>query len=454
MTHPDDPRDTAYEALCSVEQRDGYADRVLDSMLQSRAHPDARDRGLVTELVYGVLRRRGSLDSHLSRHLRRPLHRLDPEVLCILRLGAYQILYLDRVPDHAAVNVSVDMARRRVHAGAASLVNACLRSLCRERDRGAQKTSSPDSAAADVPDWLRALWSRDLGEFRARRLFTSVSRAPETWLRVNSLRTDTTTLVKQLGDEGIGAEASPDLPHAVRVRHGGDLRRTGAYRKGWFIQQDAASQAVVPLLAPEPGEFVLDLCAAPGVKTTQIAALMEGRGTIVAVDIHLPRLRELSGLCSRMGVAGVYPVCTDAGRGASSCLTKRLFDRVLVDAPCSGLGILRRNPERKWRDPPDIDGLKRLQARILRHAATQVRSGGVIVYSTCTVSRGENEQVVEAFLRERGDFVQEDPAPFLPARFAPCCSPKGHFCSWLANGESDFFFAARLRRTTTSPGPS
>jgi len=448
----EDPRAIAYSVLGAVHDKGAFADRVLDGQLQRHGELEDRDRGLATELVYGILRRQGTLDDCLRPHLRRPLGRVDPEILRILRIGAYQILFLDRVPDHAAVNESVNLAHRYTKPGTASLVNAVLRSLCRTKDdnaipcQGRPQGEGPGNAEVDFPDWLVRLWFDDLGPDKARELFRALVVVPPRVLRVNSLKTDRNGLLTSLADQGFRAEPVKDMPGAVRLHEGGDIRRTRCYQEGWCIQQDAASQLVVNLLNPKPGESVLDLCAAPGIKSSHAAQRMANKGLLVAADINLQRLGGLSGLCSRLGVSIASPVCLDAGSREQPCFSGRPFDRVLADAPCSGLGILRRNPERKWRSAPDFKGLRALQDRLLCTAASLLREGGTLVYSTCTVNRQENQGVVEGFLAENPDFVQEDISRFLPGDLQGFCSADGDFRSWNMPSSSDLFFAARFRR--------
>lgn len=441
---PEDPRALAYTVISRVEEEDAYADRVLDANLRRQTHLEARDRGLVTEIVYGVLRRRGTLDRCLQPHVKRPLSRLDPEILRILRLGAYQILFLDRVPDHAAVNESVNLSRRHGRPGTGSLVNAVLRSLCRNKEK--LRKESLGQWEPDFPDWLVRLWTRDSGRDRAGELFRSLLEQPKTVLRLNPLKTDRDGLMDRLGNEGFVVEPVMELPGAVLVVKGGDLRRAPCFQEGWCVQQDAASQVVVDLLDPHPGETVLDLCAAPGIKTTQAAGKMNNQGLLVAVDIHSARLRELSVLCSRMGVTIARAVCADAGNPGRPCFSGAVFDRILVDAPCSGLGVLRRNPEKKWRPAPDFTALQGLQENLLRTAALVLREGGILVYSTCTLNREENEAVVEAFLEEHTCFVVEDVGPYLPSALKELSSPDGFFRSWNMPSFSDLFFSARLKR--------
>ncbi len=444
------PRALAYEVLTAVEERESFADRALDARLRrTAALPDA-DRRLATELVYGTLRRRGTLDCRLRHFVRKPLERLDPEVLRILRLGAYQILFLDRVPEHAAVDESVKLARRFGPRGSGSLVNAALRALCRDRGKGGREPRSrcAGAAEADFPDWLVRIWKRDLGGQKTGELLEALLCTPQTILRTNTLRIDRSGLIERLASEGFRAEPVDGLAQALRLVEGGDVRRTVCYRKGLCVQQDGASQLIVEILDPRPGERVLDLCAAPGIKTTHMAEKMADRGLIVALDSNLARLRELAAGCRRMGVTSARPLCADGRRDRDALAGGLAFDRVLVDAPCSGFGILRRNPEKKWRSPPDFDTLTRLQAGLLRGAASRVRPGGVLVYSTCTVNRKENEAIVEEFAAANEDFVLEEATPYLPGPFQDLASETGHFRSWARPTGLDFFFAARLRRAS------
>lgn len=442
-----DPRSIAYEVLSAVDEKEAYADYALDSWLRRSAALEERDRRLATELVYGTLRRRGSLDRYLGPSLRKPLERLDPEVLRILRLGAYQILFLERVPDHAAVNESVQLANRYGPRGSGSFVNAVLRALCRAKGEvGRSAAGQLGSVDADFPEWLHGIWTKELGREKAGELGSALVATPQTVLRANRLKTDRTRLLERLAAEGFQAAPVRELPQAVRLTEGGDIRKTGCYRDGWCVQQDGASQLVVEILDPRPGERVLDLCAAPGIKTTHIAEKMDNQGLIIAFDISHARLRELAEGCRRMGVSAARPVCGDASGPGHPLDGSFLFDRILIDAPCSGLGILRRNPERKWRPAPDFSSLEALQEGLTATAAPLLRRGGVLVYSTCTVHRQENEEMVERFLAAREDYVLEHVNPFLPEGLEDLASGAGHFASWARPASFDLFFAARLRR--------
>jgi 16S rRNA (cytosine967-C5)-methyltransferase len=447
--YAENPRSVAYAVLTAVDEKEAFADRALDGKLAKSPSLQDRDRRLATELVYGTLRRRGSLDRCLRPCLRRPLERLDPEIRRILRLGAYQILLLDRVPDHAAVNESVELANRFGRPGSGSLVNGALRALCRTKaEEQGRPSTGIRGGEADFPSWLTRIWQRDLGPERTDEILGALLATPETVLRTNTLKTDRSGLIHRLRGEGYEAEPVEGLPQAVVLPEGGDIRKADCYRQGWCVQQDGASQLIAEILDPRPGESVLDLCAAPGIKTTHIAEKMADKGLVVALDSNPGRLRELVEGCGRMGVTVASPLCGDASGPGNPLAGTAVFDRVLVDAPCSGLGILRRNPEKKWRAAPDFATLSSLQARLVRTAAVLVRPGGILVYSTCTVHREENEAIVEGFLAESGDFVLEEATPFLPKGFEDLASEAGYFSSWARPSRFDLFFAARLRRVS------
>ena len=438
-------REIAYQVLTSIEEKDAFMDRALDAALGHYPQMDERERALATELAYGVTRQQGVLDRIISDHSRTPLEEMDCAVLRILRLGAYQILFLDRIPDHAAVSQSVELAKRCCPLGSPAFLNAVLRAIC--RNKNSRKTMSILGAAEEgQPAWLVELWKRELGDDQARVLLRAIESQPETVLRVNLLKTGQETLLEELEREGYNVTSFSGLPGALRMIRGGDVRRSEAHRSGRILQQDAASQLVTWILDPCPGHRILDCCAAPGVKTTHINEKMEGRGLVVAVDRHPGRLRDLVRLCEHMGAATVLPVCADASVQGGLPLKDVLFDRVLVDVPCSGLGTLRRTPERKWRDVPRFSELASLQLGILEEASRRLTPGGILVYSTCTVVRGENEVVLERFFSKRKDFILENASLGLPEAFQDLVCERGFFRSWLRPSACDYFFAARLRR--------
>lgn len=395
-TAPKNPRHTALDILCRVE-RGAYANRLMDVQ---RGRLSARDGNLLHHLVMGTLTYRARLDHVLAAYLSKPLSKQHPKLRNLLRLGAYQLQYLDRVPPYAVVSESVALARHVLGARIAKLVNAVLRGVAENR----KPIAFPDPAIAPIehlalttshPQWLVARWVKRYGIDEARAACESDNAQPAITIRPNALRVSPDALRERLAAEGIDAQFAG--PHLLAVSQAGHLFRTRAYCNGLFSVQGAAAARVVPLLDPQPGESILDLCSAPGGKTTSMAERMANRGFILAVDRYPSRLKTLEQNVHRLGITCVHPLAADARR----LTLNRLFDRVLIDAPCSGLGILSRHPDLRWRRrESDIRALARLQRALLNRAARFASPGGVLVYSTCTLEPEENEHLVEAFLRD------------------------------------------------------
>jgi len=413
---------------------------LLDHEL-SRSDFDRRDRDLATELAYGMMRRRGTLDHVVGQFSRLPLKKVQPRILELLRLGAYQLLFLDKVPASAAVDETVKMARRVGSEGAVGFVNGCLRSLGRaivgKRDAAGPEVRAalplgdgafclfdqpvlPDparsladylSAAHAHPAWLVRRWLRRYGEATTRRLLDADNSAPGVVLRANRLRTTRDDLVAELVRSGrwarpLGAE------HAV-VDHSGDLKELRAHRDGLCTVQGVAASVAPALLAPQPGERVLDLCSAPGSKACQLAEIARSEAAVVALDISLARLAQVRSNVERLGARTVWPVAGDGT--ACERLFGAEFDAVLVDAPCSNTGVLARRVESRWRlCEGQVRELAELQRRLLASASRVVRPGGRLAYATCSLEAEENEQVVESFCREQAGFRLMESRVILP----------------------------------------
>ena len=440
------PRELALAILDRVERQQAYADALLDARLREAALPQA-DGALLTRTVYGALRWRGRIDWVLRGLLRDPLDELDPLVRNLLRLGGYELLFLDRVPSYATVNEMVALARKRAGPGKARLVNAVLRQVARrERDAWSPPASGKDrdvAALVSHPSWLVDLWRGELGAVESRRLMEANNREAPLVLRANGLRIDRDELVRRLGSRGLDARPGAWSPLAVRLRGSASPAGLAEFRDGLCQVQGEASQMVGFLVDPKPGMRVLDVCAAPGGKTTHLAELMQDRGQVVACDVSERGLAKLGDNARRLGLGCIRARALPDDPAA--------FERVLVDAPCSGLGSLRSHPEIKWRrTEADLRRLAALQARILEQAAGRVSPGGVLVYATCTLSRVENEQVVESFVERRPDFAVEDAAACLPAAAGPM-TDRGYLLALPHRHDTDGFFAARLRRL---PAPS
>ena len=440
--HAASARAVAARVLERVETDGAFADLALDAELRRRSLP-VRDVALATELILGTLRWQRYLDWILAPHSRRRLPALDPRVRVLLRLTAYQLAFLERVPAFAAVNDAVTLARAA--PGVAEYVNAVLRAFARRgvAEREPALPRDPLEALAtrcSFPTWLAARWLGRYGAEEAEALMRALNaRAPLT-VRANTLRTTREALAARLREEGLEARATALAPEGLVVEGGGDPGRWRAFVEGLCVLQDEASMLVARLLEPAAGTTIADVCAAPGTKTTHLAQLMDNRGRVLAFDPQAARLARVGEQAARLGVTiaetAEGPVEMLAPRWAGAC------DGVLVDAPCSNLGVLRRHPEVKWRrQPADVAAAGARQRGILAAAAGLVRPGGRLVYATCSLELEENDDVARDFLAARPDFSVEPPAacPVAPdaAGFVRCL-PHRH--------GTDGFTAIRFRR--------
>jgi 16S rRNA (cytosine967-C5)-methyltransferase len=439
---PAPARACAYRVIRRVFEQGAYADRALRGEARGLS---ARDRALATALAFGTIQRAATLDHVAARLSSRPPDRLDAPVLAALRLGLVQLLYFDAVPAHAAVNDSVTLARG-AGGGGAGLVNAVLRRAARE-GRGILAElgdATPAEAARrhSVPVWLAELWFGELGPERARSLLATINDPAESAVRVNTLRASVAQALEELAVPALGA--GPELPEGLVLQAPLDVHGSPAFARGAVMPQARASMLAARLLDPAPGERVLDLCAAPGAKTTHLAALMRSRGELVAVERHPGRAQALRLTAERMGAGNLRVVLADAERLEPGQLGER-FGRVLLDPPCSGLGTLRSRPDLRWRAGPErARELAALQGRLLSRAAELTAPGGTLVYSVCTISAHEGERVIEALLSSREDFTADD----LQAVHPRWRSERGadHLQLLPDRDGTDGFFIARLRR--------
>lgn len=451
---PETAREAALRTLCRVEAERAFAGEALERELAA-GRLDKRERALATELTFGTLRARGRVDHALAAFLKRPLAELTPWIRNVLRLGAYQLLYLDRVPASAAVDESVKLARRYGHAGTAGLVNAVLRNLVRQ---GPPPVPDPASAAdfdARVaalaiayshPRWLVAEWLARFGPAETEALLRANNQPAPVAIRANGLKTSPAALGQRLAAEGVTVAPLRYLDDGFVISDFDALTALPSYRDGLFIVQDEAAMLVAHVVDPRPGERVIDACAAPGGKTTHLAGLMGDRGEILAADVEPARLRLVVENCARLGVTCVETVAVDARRLGR--LKTGWADRALVDAPCSGLGTLRRRPDARWRKEASAAGeLAPLQVEILAGVAPCVKPGGTLVYSTCTLGETENQDVVRAFLLDHPEYAPEDLAPWVPAGLREAIGADGWWLQTYPHRHGiDGFFVARLRR--------
>lgn len=408
------------------------------------------DRAFVSHLVLGVWRWRGRLDWMLGRVSSRPLRSVSPIVLNILRLALYQVLYMDRVPDSAAVNEAVEQAKARGLGRAAGFVNGLLRNLCRTHG----EIPFPDPEADPVrflaathayPEWLAARWLERFGFEETGALLAAQNRVPGLDIRVNRLKGAPEALISALAGEGVKAVPVEGVPGALSLEGlRGRVDRLRAFQEGLFQVQDRGAQVAGHLLAPLPGERILDLCSGYGGKATHLAELTGDRARVTSLDIHHRRLVELRRTLNRLGLLQVDPVRADGARGLDR-LFRTTFDAVLVDAPCSGLGVLRRHPDGKWnRSESDFPRLAALQEALVLQGAQRLRPGGRLLFVTCTVTREENEGVVEAVLEEDPELSLarlDEGAPPWARRFVDA---RGFFRTLPHIHDADGFFGALL----------
>lgn len=450
-------RALALQALLANEKTAGMVDEVMDRLFR-RATLDRRDRALAMELISGVLRQRALLDWRLDFVSERPVHRLPLLVQMILRLGAYQLLCLDKIPSSAAVNESVHLAkssRTRLGRDWSGFVNAVLRALLRQPAPAWPSPEEHPVAALSVryscPAWLVTRWLNRLGYSMAEQLCEATSRIPPATLRANTIRITRTALLQRLREAGLQAQETLVSPVGVQIEKCGPVTELPGFQEGDFYIEDEAAQLIPLLLDPQPGERVLDACAAPGGKTTHLAALMQNKGEIVALDPNPRRLRLVKENCDRLGVSLVQTFVGDARQLAQATGTRMAgapqFDRILLDAPCSGVGVLRRHPEGKWhKQAESLHRHHQLQHELLTAVSRHLRPGGWLVYSTCSTEPEENEQVIERFCQTHAEFVRDPLAPWLPPAGLSFLTNQGDF-STVGNLHSmDAFYAARLRR--------
>lgn len=426
-------------------------DPLFDTMVMQDPLLTDRDKAFAREVVYGVLRWQGRLDWIISAYSHIKPHRMERAVITILRMGAYQLLFLDRVPPRAAVDESVKLAKGIQKSDAAPFVNGILRGIAEKR----KEVSYPDLQTDPVdhiatlyshPLWMVRRWVDQWGAEETIALCQADNQIPPLTLRVNTLKASREEVMDQLRAEKIRATPTPYSPLGLIIPNPPPLTTWSLLQGGWLQVQDEAAQLVSMLMAPQPGERVLDLCAAPGGKTTHLAQLMEDQGEIMAMDVSQAKLGLLKENCRRLGITMVKPLIQDAA--ASLPFPPGSFDRVLADVPCTGLGTLRRNPDGKWRvKETDISRLQKLQRAILAQASTMVKREGVLVYSTCTMTLEENERVIEAFLSEQKEFRLEDASPSLPPGCEGLVDSTGYLRTFPHQHGTDGFFAARMRCT-------
>ena len=441
---PSPARRLAFAALKDIYQG-GYADVVLHRHLQ-RSSLESADRALATELVYGIVRRQRTLDALIDQLGSRKAHQQPLDLRIILHLGLYQLRYLNHVPPSAAVHTSVELVKAVGPKRLSGVVNGILRQYLRLQGAGDPLVlpADPTSALAiahSYPDWLVEHWRQGLGDGEAAALCAWMNQTPALDLRVHPQRASREQVEAAFQAANIATTRLDPLPHALRVmEHRGSVQAFPGYRDGWWTVQDASAQWVSLLVDPQPGQVVIDACAAPGGKTAHLASLMGDQGTVFACDRTASRLKKVTQTVERLGLRSVQTVLGDStqldrftGQG----------DRVLVDAPCSGLGTLHRHADARWRHTPDtIAELAQLQRQLLAHTAQWVKPTGTLIYATCTLHPAENEAQVMDFLATHPPWRVLPPAADSP--LAPYAQPEGWIKLWPHRHNVDGFFMVRL----------
>ena len=430
-------RETALNALIACRKEGAWSNGILKEYL-TRDRLDRREAALAARLCYGVTQNRGRLDFYLKQLLTGKLKDLHPAVRDILHLGLYQIFFMDKIPQSAAVNESVALARKYCpkQKFAPGLCNAVLRNATRnplkEPVKLCDRYSHPQKLIDALGDYV--------GKARLEPMLEANNQAPDTFVQVNILRATTDALAKQLEEEGVTVKAHPWMADCLVLSGTGDLEKLDSFRQGLFYVQDCAAKLAVLCADIQPGQNVLDCCAAPGGKSFASAMQMQGRGQLYSCDVHEHKTHLIENGAKRLGLENLTACLQDATQPHPGW--ENAMDRVICDVPCSGYGIIRKKPDIRFKDPDSMKELPALQLQILKRQASYVRPGGILLYATCTLLYRENEGVVKAFLKERPDYALEKlalPKPFPQNETGMLTLVPGEY-------DTDGFFFARLRR--------
>ncbi|MDQ0206407.1 16S rRNA (cytosine(967)-C(5))-methyltransferase RsmB [Alkalicoccobacillus murimartini] len=439
-------REAALDVLVKIEKNQAYSHLLLNET-RKNAGLDRRDSALLTEIVYGTIQRKLTLDYYLKPFIKQDLKKLDTWVLVLLRLSIYQMVYLDRVPERAVVHEAVTIAKKNGHKGISGMVNGVLRAFQRAQRPSFDLIKDPVerlSIKSSHPVWLLKRWIDQYGQEETEAMCDeNLLPAPVT-MRVNLTRTTRDEVIHQLTSEGIEAVAAEFTEVGVIIEKGA-VFESDAYMQGLITAQDESSMMVASALSPEPGMNVLDTCAAPGGKTTHLAERMNNEGQVLALDLHPQKIKLIQAQAKRLGLSSIKAEALDARKLVDHADE---YDRVLVDAPCTGFGVLKRKPDIKWsKTEQDVTQIARIQADILSAASTRVKNGGLLVYSTCTVDKAENEETIKAFLKNHPDFsLDSDLKNRLPIQVLPQRFDQGMLTVLPQDYHSDGFFIAALKK--------
>ena len=447
MKNIDLARDAAVRIVYKVLREGAYSNIAVKQELDENGL-GRLDKALVTEIVNGTLRNLTRIDWIKSQFIKK--NKIEPWIEDIIRCGIYQLLFLDRVPDSAVCNESAELARKHGHEGTVKFVNGVLRNISRNKE----KLEYPDKEKDTVkylavfyshPEWIVKKWVKDYGRQFTEELLKANNETPPFTIRCNRLKISKQELMTILAEENIECEGGSYNPEAIYIRGTSAIEGKDSFKKGYYQVQDESSMLVAHIIDPKPGDVILDMCSAPGGKTTHIAELMENQGEIVARDVHKHKLKLVEENCSRLGVNIVRTEIYNGTILDEGSIGK--FDKVLLDAPCSGLGVMRRKPDLRWKkEPDDFKELSKLQRELLELASKYVKPGGTLIYSTCTINKTENIEVVKDFLSKNQQFQIESLISQIPENLVCESAQEGYLELFPSTHGTDGFFIAKIRK--------
>ena len=440
-------RPTAVKILNRIERSDSYLDKLLDVELRANDLTNA-DKGLLSEIVHGVIRWQGKLDWLLNRFTHGNFSKSEINVKNALRVALYQILYLDRLPHYAVVNEAVEFIKRIRGEKMANLVNAVLRNILRNLDNIRYPLAEEDilqhlTIVYSHPVWMVKRWLTRFSPAELEKLLAANNEIPHLTLRINKLKITPASFLAMLDEQSIPYQGSSYLDFFIRVKSLARITQLEAFKLGYFSIQDESAALPVQLLSPQPGERIIDMCAAPGGKTTLLGEMMKNSGEIFAIDKYEHKLKMVKSSCERLGITNVQPVVGDSGE-----IDIPPAKKIILDVPCSGLGVLRKKPDIKWRrQMENIDHLVVIQKQLLENAVKHLEPGGVLVYSTCTIEPEENEMQIKSFLANHPEFQIDDPSKFVNKSVT---TPEGFIYTYPHRNQLDGSFAVRLVKSASA----
>ena len=434
-------REMALKAIAASRKSGAWADIFLDNLIK-KEKPDSRDAALATKICYGVLQNAALCDFYISAYSSVKPEKMEPLVADILRLSVYQILFLTKVPESAAVNEGVSLAKKYSNPGAAGLVNAVLRKIVQNKDSlpeiPARDTAKYLSIKYSHPEWLVRQFISEIGEDECEQLLRINNTQPAADIQINTLKTNREYVLEALNKAGVNVKKHPFLEDCLALTSPGDVTALRPFAEGGCFIQDAAARLAVIAAAPKPDMFIIDGCAAPGGKSFSAAVVMQNRGKILSCDLHEKKLRLITDGAKRLGIDIIATRCLDGRAEAPELMQKA--DLVIADVPCSGLGVIRKKPDIRMKSNSEISGLPAVQYDILQNLSKYVRRGGALLYSTCTVLKRENEEVTDRFVSENSEFEYE--RFVLPG----VGDTTGKITLWPQRHGTDGFYISKLRR--------